>query len=247
MKPAPSALPLLLVVLCLAPIPRTARGEAGGTIDTRERGVVCDAAEQLCYDRSGLSLEATRRNFGRFGEDKARALISRGERGRTFQLSSGIACDVNARTCWDDGWKRKNVAQAMTRHLFGPGSGSGSPGWNNASGSGGSGYSGDCLLRRGGRTLFQGSCELLEQGNGRERRFIATMRNGPRYTFQKQGGTISISDSSGGLWPVQYRDYGRAAVFRWSDMSLEARQGSYGGYAGDRNRALEDLLRQLFN
>jgi hypothetical protein len=46
---------------------------------------------------------------------------------------------------------------------------------------------------------------------------------------------------------VQHRDYGRAAVFRWADMSLEARQGSYRGNNSDRNRSLEEMLPQLFN
>lgn len=248
MKPAPTALPVLLAALALSPIVLSVRGQAAGAINTSEPGVVCDSGEQLCYDQNGLSIETTRRNFGRSGADKARQLIRQGERGRTFQLSNGVACDVNARTCWDDGWKRRNISRNLTRHLFGSGSqGSGSPAWNNGGSGGTSGYTADCLLRRGGRTLFQGSCELQEQNNGRERRFIATMRNGPRYVFQNRGGNVSISDGSGGSWPVQYRDYGRGAVFRWADMSLEARQGSYGGSSNDRNRALEELLRQLFN
>ena len=212
-------------------------------VDTREPGVVCDSAEQLCYDGRGLAVEATRRNFGRYGEDKARRLIARGERGRTFLLSNGVACDVAVRTCWDDGWKRRNVSRGMTRHLF---TGSGGT-WNDDWSTNGSGYSAECLLRRGGRTVFQGSCELREQGSGRERIFTASMRNGPRYVFRKDRGSMWISDSSGGSWPVQHRDYGQAAVFRWADMNLEARQGSYRGSSYDRNRSLEDLLQQMFN
>ncbi|MFN9620183.1 MAG: hypothetical protein ACK55X_10770 [Synechococcaceae cyanobacterium] len=237
--------PMLLAALTVAaPLPQS-RLLAAGSIDTREPGVVCDSIEQLCYNGSGLALDATRRSFGRYGETKARRLIEKGERGRTFKLSNGVACDVAVRTCWDDGWKRRNVSNAMTRHLFS----GGSQGWNNSWSDGGSGYSGECLVRRRGRTLFQGSCELREQGNGREQRFIATMRNGPRYVFQRQRqrGDVWISDGSGGSWPVDYRDYGRAAVFRWSDMSLEARQGSYRGSTSNRNRSLEEVLEQLFN
>lgn len=239
----PSVAPLLLAVLAVAAPLSRSQVLAAASIDTREPGVVCDSAEQLCYNDAGLALEATRRSFGRYGEGKARRLIEKGERGRTFKLSNGVACDVGVRTCWDDGWKRRNVSNTMTRHLFG----GGSQGMNNSWSDGGSGYSGDCLVRRRGRTLYQGSCELREQGNGREQRFIATMRDGPRYVFQRQRGGIWISDGSGGSWPVEYRDYGRAAVFRWSDMSLEARQGSYRGSTTDRNRNLDDLLLQLFN
>jgi hypothetical protein len=246
MTPAPRTLPLLLAGLTLASVLAIPARSASGAISTRESGLVCDAAEQLCYDRNGLSLPATAQNFGRFGEDKARRLLRQGERGRTFLLSNGVACDVTVRTCWDDGWKRRNVSNAMTRHLFGRGT----PGWSDAgSGNGngnGSGYSAQCLLRQGGRTVFQGNCELRERGEGRERRFIASMRNGPRYVFQNERGGYRIVDGSGGSWPVDYRDYGRAAVFRWADMSLETRQGSYGG-SSDRNRTLEELLRQLFN
>ena len=238
-----SALPALMAGLALsAALPCPVFAAATG-IDTRQPGVVCDAAEQLCYDGRGLAVEATRRNFGRYGEEKARRLIGRGERGRTFLLSSGVACDVAARTCWDDGWKRRNVSKSMTRHLFSGDSGA----WNDDWSTTGSGYSADCLLRRGGRTVFEGRCELREQGSGRERTFTAAMRNGPRYVFRKERGSMWISDSSGGSWPVRHQDYGRAAVFRWADMSLEARQGSYRGSSSDRNRSLEDLLQQMFN
>jgi hypothetical protein len=254
MKPATTAYPALLAALALSQLALPAASQAGGAIDINEPGVVCDAGDQLCYNQTGLSVESTRRTFGRSGAEKARELIRRGERGRTFKLSNGVACDVNARTCWDDGWKRRNISGKLTRHLFGSGSqgswsSTSSPSWNDGWGGGTSGYTADCLLRRGGRTLFQGSCELQEQNNGRERRFIATMRNGPRYVFQNRGGDVSISDGTGGSWPVQYRDYGRAAVFRWADMSLETRQGqgADGGSSNNRNRTLEEVLRQLFN
>jgi hypothetical protein len=239
-----AALPALLAGLALSAALPLGPLLAAGRVDTREPGIVCDSAEQLCYDGRGLALEATRRSFGRYGEDKARRLIAKGERGRTFLLSNGTACDVAVRTCWEDGWKRRNVAKSLTRHLFAGGS---SSGWNDEWSENGSGYSGECLLRRGGRTLYQGSCELREQGSGRDVRFIASMRNGPRYVFRRERGSVWISDSTGGSWPVQHRDYGRAAVFRWADMSLEARQGSYRGSSSDRNRGLEDLLQQLFN
>ena len=240
-----SALPALLAGFALSAALPLSPLIAADRIDTREPGLVCDSAEQLCYDARGLSLEATRRSFGRYGEDKARRLIAKGERGRTFQLSNGVACDINVRTCWEDGWKRRNVAKSMTRHLFNSGSSNGA--WNDEWSGNGSGYSGECLLRRAGRTVFQGNCELREQGTGREQRFTATMRNGPRYVFRKERGSVWISDSSGGSWPVQHRDYGKAAVFRWADMSLEARQGSYRGSGSDRNRDLEGMLQQLFN
>jgi hypothetical protein len=244
MIPPQTVGPLLLAALTLAAALPPHHLQAAGAIDTRQPGVVCDSVEQLCYNSEGLALEPTRRTFGRYGENKARRLIDRGERGRTFKLSNGMACDVAARTCWDDGWKKRNVSNSMTRHLFA----GGSQGWNDSWSDGGSsGYSGECLVRRGGRTLYQGNCELKEMGNGRERRFVATMREGPRYVFQRQRGNVWISDGSGGNWPVEFRDYGRAAVFRWADMSLEARQRSYTGSPSNRNRGLEDLLQDLFN
>jgi hypothetical protein len=243
MKPAMKA--LLLAAVCLPTLISPADVLAGDAIDTRESGVVCDANQQLCFDRGGLALDATQRNFGRSGEKKARRLINQGKAGPTFKLSNGVACDITVRTCWDDGWKRRNVAKTMTRHLFNAAPQSGNTPWG--SGGTGGGYSGECLLRQGGRTVFEGSCQLREQGDGRERRFIATMRNGARYIFQNQGGNVWISDGRGGQWPVKHRDYGQAAVFRWADMSLEARQGAYRGSPSDRNRSLEDLLRQMFN
>lgn len=212
---------------------------ARDAIDTRRPGVVCDGAEQLCYDSDGISLRETRRRFGRSGEEKARRLLSRGERGRTFKLSDGSACDVAARTCWDDGWKRRNVANSLTRHLFGSG-GSGSWGDSNAS------HSADCVLRRAGRVVYEGNCELRESSNNRSDRFSAILRNGTSYSFRNDRGRWWISDSRGGRWPVSHYDYGRAGVFRWADMSLETRQRNYRGGDG-RNRGIEDLLRDLFN
>ncbi len=244
MKPATIALPLLLCLVGLpSPLSPTTLW-AAGMVATPEAGVVCDSVEQLCYDRGGLALDATRRNFGRRGENKARRLLDQGETGRKFKLSNGIACDTSVRLCWDDGWKRRNVAKSMTRQLF---SGS-SQSWNETKPGGGSSTSAECLLRQAGRTVFQGSCELQKVDDGGERRVIATLRNGPRYVFQNQGGKVWISDARGGRWPVKHRDHGQAVVFVWADMNLEARQGSYGGgSAGNRTRSLEDLLRQLFN
>jgi hypothetical protein len=242
--PQPAALPTVLkagLALLLAAAPGSLSVLARSAIDTSQRGLVCDQAAQLCYDRDGIALNATRNTFGRYGEDKARRLIARGERGRTFLLSSGVACDIQARTCWDDGWKRRNVANGLTRHLFGS-DGTGSWGDNGSDNS----YSAVCLLRRAGRVLYDGSCELRESkadGNGR---FSAILRNGPRYTFRNDRGRWWISDSSGGRWPVAINDYGRAAVFRWADMSLETRQRNYRGGEG-RNRSIEDTLRDLFN
>lgn len=230
----------LLPGLLLTGVFATAAAPARSAIDTSQPGVVCDASEQLCYDREGLALPATRRAFGRYGEDKARRLIERGERGRTFLLSNGSACDVKARTCWDDGWKRRNVSTNLSRHLFGSsGSQGGNDPWNSNDGS----HSAECLLRRAGRTIFTGRCDLNEGGDGS---FTASMRNGPRYQFRSQRGRYWISDSSGGMWPVEYSDYGRGAVFRWADMNLETRQLNYRG-SSDRNRNLDTLLRELFN
>lgn len=246
--PLPANLPLMGLpsvltaglALLLAAAPGSLSAQARSEIDTSQSGLVCDQAEQLCYDRNGIALNATRTNFGRFGEDKARRLINRGERGRPFLLSSGVVCDIQARTCWDDGWKRRNVAKSLTRHLFSSSGGSGS--W----GDGGGSSSAVCLLRRGGRVLYDGSCELRESNDDRYGRFSAILRNGVRYSFRNDRGRWWINDSSGGRWPVTINDYGRAAVFRWADMSLETRQRNYRG--GDaRNRSIEDTLRDLFN
>jgi hypothetical protein len=242
--PHPAALPTALtagLALLLAAAAGSLSAQARSAIDTRQRGLVCDQAAQLCYNREGISLSATRSSFGRFAEEKARRLIARGERGRTFLLSNGVACDVQARTCWDDGWKRRNVANSLTSHLFGSG---GTASWGD-SGSAGN-YSADCLLRRAGRVLYDGSCELRESNGDGYGRFSAILRNGGRYTFRNDRGRWWISDSSGGRWPVAINDYGRAAVFRWADMSLETRQRNYRGGDG-RNRSIDDTLRDLFN
>lgn len=71
----------------------------GGGLYEPERGVVCEAAIQICADRKGADVSLTRRYFG---ENAAERLIRQfNHRGTVFEPRSGISCDRSQAICYD--------------------------------------------------------------------------------------------------------------------------------------------------
>lgn len=209
----------------------------GSGVSSPQQGVICDAAGQLCYDSQGLSLGLTRSYFGTFAEQNALRNLNGQPVPRQFRLSSGAACDVNQRLCWSDGWAQRVVDRNLSSQLFG------------SSGGGGSNKNtttGLCRLNQGFRTIYSGQCDLKELSNERRKRFVVSLGNGSRYSFEDRGTGYRISDGTGGSWPVNFSDQGRSAVFRWADMNLSVTQNAYQG-GSSMGRALGNLLEALFN
>lgn len=88
-------------------------------IESPNQGVLCDQQAQRCYDEMGLSLGLTRTYYGVMAEQRAMAELGGRRPPRRFNLSNGVFCDVDVRTCWRDGRNRNQIAERLTRDLFG--------------------------------------------------------------------------------------------------------------------------------
>lgn len=249
----PAVLAVLLAGMMGAPRPARAQ-----TVRPPAPGVLCDAlglrGSGVCYDRNGVSLPLTGRYLGSRAEAQLRAYLASNPAPREFRLSNGTVCSVPERTCWEDGWSRRNVAQKLTRELFTPATGSdGTAVAPPAS----TRETGLCSLSRAGRAVFDGPCDLrqVNRGDGMSR-YRVRLNNGTTYVFTNRNGTVSIADDFGSTWPVTHVNHGVTGIFRWADMSLVATQtidrGARAGSASgssdqeDGGRGLGALLNTLF-
>jgi hypothetical protein len=222
-------------------------------------GVLCDPqslrGSGVCYDSKGASEPLTLQYLGRRAEERLRAYLATNPAPPEFRLSNGIVCSVPARTCWEDGWNKQNVAQRVTGQLFGgsqpgPGPGSSGDGWNASQAARDTGL---CSLSRGGRPLFDGRCDLrqMSRGDG-QTRYRVRLSNGTTYLFTNRNGSVSIADDFGSTWPVSHLNHGFTGIFRWADMTLVATQmaGRSGATSSSGNeelgRAIGGLLNTLF-
>lgn len=243
-----------LVALPLAALPARAQ------VSAPSPGVVCDERGRVCYDRQGLSLALTQQYYGQLAAQNVLNQLAGSPAPTDFRLSTGAACSSAVRTCWSDGWGRRQVDGALTQQLYGgggvtPGGGGYNPG--------GSGYNpsnpnrvdqtdaGFCQLYRGGLRLFSGSCTLrkVSHTDKNRTRFDATLGNGSSYSFRQRDGVTVIQDASGNSWPVSASVQGRNVTFRWADMQLIATRTN-GGTAGSGsalNEALGIGLNNLLN
>lgn len=199
------------------PGPITPSGGSLQGLQTPRPGVVCDPGGQLCYDQAGLSLGLTREYFGAYAEQTALRNLTGQATPRQFRLSNGSSCDAMARTCWTDGWDRRQVNGALTSQLFGSGGGTGGGG----SGNGSQIQAAQCRMTRWFKTLYNGGCELRENRSNRGRLLEVNLQDGNLYSISRpRGGSYQISDRNGATWPVQVNDQGRTISFSWSDRVL---------------------------
>jgi hypothetical protein len=213
---------LLLGGLFSAPLPAWAQA-----VQAPAPGVLCDAmglrGSGVCYDKNGVSLPLTGRYLGSRAEALLKAYLAGNPTPREFRLSNGTVCSVPERTCWEDGWSKRNVAQRLSRELFT----SATSGSTTTDGrpSTPSKETGLCSLSRAGRPLFDGACDLrqVNRGDG-VTRYRVRLNSGTTYLFTNRNGTVSIADDFGSTWPVTYVNHGVTGIFRWADMSLVATQ-----------------------
>ncbi|MFM9046844.1 MAG: YcgJ family protein [Cyanobium sp.] len=211
----------VLLAVGLAGVPQ-ANAQTGLTFPSP--GVVCDQAGRACYDSYGPSAGYTQENFGpEAAERLARNMDRAGS--RDFRLSTGQACIIAKRTCYDDGWSQTNVAGGLTKRLFG------SVPSSSSSGNFGDDKrvirdSGLCSLSRGGDAVFDGPCQLKQVIRDGLNTFVVQLQNGNRYVFKQAGSGYTISDGFGGSWPATFVDHGNSGVFRFGDYKLVATQDS---------------------
>lgn len=213
---------------------------AAGALDLPSDGVICDPAQRICYDRLGASLTQTRRYFGALAEQDLLRSLSGRPPARQFQFSSGEVCDLQRLVCWDDGWRRSNVSNRLTRQLFGS---PGSAGWPEGQ------ADRICELSQRGRMLFSGSCSLTRRTDQGGRSYLVETSDGRRYSFINLAGRLQLRDATG-TWPVSTSRWGNAVVFRWADLQLVAYRPqdrtAIPTPAGSSDQLLQQLIDGLF-
>lgn len=205
-------------------------------------GVVCDSVGQTCYDSYGPSVGITEDVYGK----KAGKHLSRNlnqTNSRDFRLSTGQACSVARRTCWNDGWSEQVVARGLSQQLFGSAAGGGlRPGQQQVARD-----TGLCNLSRNGQQMFDGPCLLKQVMQGGQSRYEVMLQNGNRYVFEQIGGRFQIRDGFGSSWPVTFSDRGNTGVFRFGDYKLTATQQHSTRQPANSNAAAGNALGNLLN
>jgi uncharacterized protein (DUF779 family) len=220
----------------------TAANQSGGGLQglqTPRAGIVCDpGSSPVCYDQSGLSLGLTREYFGTFAEQTAIRNLGGQAPPRQFRLSNGSACDLNARTCWSDGWDRKQVNVALSNQLFGSGTGAGGASSTQT-------RAAQCRMTRWFKSLYNGNCELRENRTGKGRLLEVSLQDGNIYSVSKpRGGAYQLSDAKGNSWPVNVNDQGRSVSFTWSDRVLTVTPTAAPSNSNSFGQLLNTLLGQ---
>ena len=223
--------------LCLLVLGASAVQAQPAGLSYPQSGVVCDGFGRVCYDSYGPSVGITNEVFGQKAANQLTRALSTSN-SRDFRLSTGQACSVSRRTCWNDGWSERVVAPGLTQQLFGGSGGSGlRPGQAQVARD-----SGLCSLSRSSQRVYDGPCLLKQVMQGGQSRYEVTLQNGNRYVFQQLGGRFEIRDGFGGVWPVTFVDHGNTGVFRFQEWT---RTGCAAGSAGTGN-TLTNLLNTLF-
>ena len=231
-----------LAAACLPVIAASAALAQPVGITYPRQGTVCDSAGQVCYDSYGPSVAITGEYFGQRAASQLSRNLSQSN-SRDFRLSSGQACSVARRTCWNDGWSATRVATGLTQHLFGGSGGGGMrPGQAQVSRD-----RGLCSLSRAGQRVFDGSCQLKQVMQGGQSRYEVRLENGNRYVFEQQGSGFLIRDGFGGSWPVTFVDHGNTGIFRFGDYKLVATQQNALRPPANRDAALGNALGNLLN
>jgi hypothetical protein len=96
----------------------TARAD-NDKIDLMSGGIVCDKADQVCYDQRGANAAQTRRMFGEYaGKEVQKRLDKKGDWGtKKFTLSNGVKCSIPNRNCKKDEGEGER-SKKITKHLF---------------------------------------------------------------------------------------------------------------------------------
>ncbi len=231
-----------LALLC-GSLPMPAQAKTG-TITFPQSGVICDRGTRICYDRGGISLPLTRREFGNRAEQDLVRKLSGRPSPREFQLSTGEVCDLRRQTCWDDGWRQSNVSYRLSGQLFGLSAGPGRPGnpsWTRANTT-----NGFCDLSQRGRRIFSGRCELMQRPTASGTAYRVDFRDGRQYSFYNRQGRLVMVDATG-TWPVDYSLAGNGGRFRWGSFELLASQSRDGGTNPVRRSSTGVLLQDLIN
>jgi len=212
----------------------TAASAKTQSLDFPRSGVICDPAVRICYDSNGASVSLTRRYFDRNAEQALKRLLSGRQMPREFQFSGGEVCDVRRRLCWDNGWKKTNVSNRLSRQLFGSVDNTGNQWgnnnsnnniWNNSTNNWNQNQQTSfCDLSQLGRRLFNGSCNLRQRNTSNGTAYSVELQDGRQFAFYNRQGELVLRDNNG-TWPVRYTRRGNEVLFNWANMRLNTRAG----------------------
>jgi hypothetical protein len=197
-------------------------------LDLVRDGIVCDPRERACYDRGGAAFSETGRRYGSRAERDLRRRLRGRPPLREILFSSGELCDLQEERCWDDGWRRRNVANRLTNHLFDSRADE-APSWSRGER--------PCELRRSGQLMFRGTCRVVREGSGWDSDHRVVAENGSSFRFFNRGNGLWVSDASGRA-PVTLSRRSQGVRFRWGrydldlDRHCELSRGSRTLYAG---------------
>ena len=184
-----------------------------------QKGVVCDPAGPICYDQQGISLGLTRNYYGQRAEKDLLIQFSNQPMPREYRLSDGSVCSIPDRTCWNDGWKKRNVNHKLTNQLYAQ---------HNDVLSKENGY---CRLDDWGLNTYNGRCRLIRATGKPEflgSTYTVRMANRPELLFGNRNGHL-VANSGGRSWPAQFENLGNnTAVFRWGTKQLVVNTLVYG-------------------
>ncbi|PZV02925.1 MAG: hypothetical protein DCF23_10705 [Cyanobium sp.] len=240
-----ATLSLLVLPTLSAPLQGQAKTE---TLTFPSSGVICDSAVRICYDSDGASLPLTRRHFDRRAEQNLKRLLSGRTIPREFQFSGGEVCDVQRQLCWDNGWKKTNVSNRLSRQLFGSVRRSDDPwannnsnnNWGNNWGNNSNNNSNNnwnnnstnnwnqnqqansCELSQSGRSVFNGSCDLRQRSTANGTAYSVELQNGRQFAFYNRQGELVLRDGTG-TWPVRTARRGNEVIFSWGNQRLITR------------------------
>lgn len=173
-----SATTPLLAAALLISLGDASQAQPAGLVYPRP-GVVCDSVGKTCFDSYGPSIGITADVYGKQAGDHLTRELSN-TNSRDFRLSTGQACSVAKRTCWNDGWSQSRVAPGLTQQLFGGGSGGGlRPGQAQVARD-----TGLCSLSRGSQRVYDGPCLLKQVRQGGQNRYEVRLQNGNTGIFR---------------------------------------------------------------
>lgn len=97
-----------------------AQAQTRVSVNSPASGVICDQQGSICYDRQGPSVSLTRFYFGEIYGKRLENMMRGKPSSNYILLSSGTLCDLRARSCWSDGWRKTRLDNALSQRLFAP-------------------------------------------------------------------------------------------------------------------------------
>jgi hypothetical protein len=98
--------------------PTNVQAQSRLSVSSPATGVICDQQGPTCYDREGPSVSLTQFYFGETSAYKLESILRGKPPSNYLLLSNGTMCDLRARSCWSDGWRKRQVDSMLSQRFF---------------------------------------------------------------------------------------------------------------------------------